>query len=146
MVEAVRSQAIGAAVPGLSTCGQLRDLRVAITDLPTQRRIATVLGAFDDLIKINEQRIALLDDLARSLYREWFVRFRFPGHEDVELVGSEIRHDPRRMGRPGVSTITSFSPEDSISDGAALSMASCRWFPLPVLAGATRRPESRDRV
>ena len=57
---------------------------------PTQRRIAAVLSAFDELIEINERRIELLEDLARSLYREWFVHFRFPGHEDVELVDSEL--------------------------------------------------------
>jgi type I restriction enzyme S subunit len=58
--------------------------------LATQRRIAAVLSAFDELIEINERRIELLEDLARSLYREWFVHFRFPGHEDVELVDSEL--------------------------------------------------------
>jgi type I restriction enzyme S subunit len=55
-----------------------------------QRRIAAVLSAFDELIEINERRIELLEGLARSLYREWFVRFRFPGHEKVELVDSEL--------------------------------------------------------
>lgn len=65
-------------------------LRVARPQLGTQRRIASVLSAFDDLIEINERRIELLEDLARSLYREWFVHFRFPGHEDVELVDSEL--------------------------------------------------------
>ena len=53
-----------------------------------QRRIAAVLSAFDELIEINERRIELLEDLARSLYREWFVHFRFPGHEGVEFVDS----------------------------------------------------------
>jgi type I restriction enzyme S subunit len=58
--------------------------------LPTQRRIAAVLSSFDELIEINERRIELLEDLARSLYREWFVHFRFPGHKDVEFVDSEL--------------------------------------------------------
>jgi type I restriction enzyme S subunit len=58
--------------------------------LPTQQRIAAVLSAFDELIEINERRIELLEDLARSLHREWFLRFRFPGHEKVELVDSEL--------------------------------------------------------
>lgn len=55
-----------------------------------QRRIAALLSAFDELIEINERRIELLEDLARSLYREWFVHFRFPGHENVEFVDSEL--------------------------------------------------------
>ncbi|MGA8745475.1 MAG: restriction endonuclease subunit S [Solirubrobacterales bacterium] len=54
-----------------------------------QRRIAVILAAFDELIEINERRIELLEDLARSLYREWFVHFRFPGHDTVELIESE---------------------------------------------------------
>jgi type I restriction enzyme S subunit len=64
--------------------------QVTCPQVGTQRRIAAVLSAFDELIEINERRIALLEDLARSLYREWFVRFRFPGHEDVGLVDSEL--------------------------------------------------------
>jgi restriction endonuclease S subunit len=47
-------------------------------------------SAFDELIEVNKRRIELLLDLAGSLYREWFVRFRFPGHEDLELVDSEV--------------------------------------------------------
>jgi type I restriction enzyme S subunit len=77
------------AVPGVNR-NHLHKLPVSVPSLTTQRRIAAVLSAFDELIEINERRIELLEDLARSLYREWFVRFRFPGHEDVELVDSEL--------------------------------------------------------
>ena len=65
-------------------------LPVGVPSVATQRRIAAVLSAFDELIEINERRIEVLEDLARSLYREWFVRFRFPGHEGVELANSEL--------------------------------------------------------
>ena len=65
-------------------------ISVAAPQPATQRRIGAVLSAFDKLIEINERRIELLGDLARSLYREWFVRFRFPGHEDAELVDSKL--------------------------------------------------------
>ena len=58
-------------------------LRVWLPDVGVQRRIAAVLSAFDELIAINERRIELLEDLARSLYREWFVRLRFPGHNST---------------------------------------------------------------
>ena len=70
--------------------GRIQAVRAAMPSLPTQRRIAAALSAFDELIEINERRIELLENLARSLYREWFVRFRFPGHEDVDLVDSEL--------------------------------------------------------
>lgn len=50
-----------------------------------QQQVAQVLSAYDDLIATNQRRIALLEDAARRLYREWFVHLRFPGHEQVEV-------------------------------------------------------------
>ena len=62
------------------------DFKVDIPDLPTQERIAGILSAYDDLIENNRRRIALLEQAARLLYREWFVHFRFPGHETAKFV------------------------------------------------------------
>jgi type I restriction enzyme, S subunit len=58
--------------------------------LSTQRKIASILSAYDDLIENNTRRIAILQEMAQSLYREWFVHFRFPGHEKKRLVESEL--------------------------------------------------------
>ena len=69
---------------------QFPDFPIRVPPLRTQRRIASLLGALDELIELNERRIELLEGLARTLYREWFVRFRFPGHQDVKLVDSEF--------------------------------------------------------
>ena len=66
--------------------------------LPVQRRIAGILSAYDDLIENNQRRIKILEEMARSLYREWFVNFRFPGHEKVPLVDSPLGADPTRLG------------------------------------------------
>jgi len=77
----------------------LRDQRrmsLLLPPLATQQRVAAVLSAFDELIEINERRIELLEDLARSLYREWFVRFRFPGHAEVDFTDSELGPIPER--------------------------------------------------
>ncbi len=57
-------------------------------DLDTQRRIAKVLSAYDDLIENNTKRIGVLKEMARSLYREWFENFRVPGHENMKMVNS----------------------------------------------------------
>lgn len=62
------------------------DFKVKFPDLIEQQRIASVLGAYDDLIENNRRRIALLEEAARLLYLEWFVRFRFPGHEHVKII------------------------------------------------------------
>ncbi len=70
--------------------GRIQAVKASIPDISTQSRIASILSAFDKIIEINERRVELLEDLARSLYREWFVRFRFPGHEEVEVVDSEL--------------------------------------------------------
>lgn len=58
---------------------------VLIPDLQEQKRIAAMLSAYDDLIATNQRRIALLEDAARRVYREWFVHLRFPGHESVPV-------------------------------------------------------------
>jgi type I restriction enzyme S subunit len=60
-----------------------RELEVLLPDFDVQCRVATVLRAYDDLIATNQRRIALLEDAARRLYREWFLHLRFPGHESV---------------------------------------------------------------
>ncbi len=78
-------------------------ISVSAPEPPRQHRIAAVLSAFDELIEINERRIELLEDLARSLYREWFVRFRFPRHAEVDFMDSELGSAPaewavRRLG------------------------------------------------
>ena len=54
-------------------------------DFTIQRRIASILSAYDNLIENNNKRIRLLEQMAENLYKEWFVRFRFPGHEKVEM-------------------------------------------------------------
>ncbi|MBN9406541.1 MAG: restriction endonuclease subunit S [Burkholderiales bacterium] len=61
------------------------EFEVLVPTLEEQKRIAEVLSAYDDLIATNQRRIALLEDAARRLYREWFVHLRFPGHEQVEV-------------------------------------------------------------
>lgn len=64
----------------------LATLSVECPDLPTQRRIASILSAYDDLIENNRRQIKLLEEAAQRLYREWFVELRFPGHESVKVM------------------------------------------------------------
>ncbi|MEQ3729418.1 MAG: restriction endonuclease subunit S [Tateyamaria sp.] len=85
MVAFIESQNNGGAVP-LLNLGIIRRLPVPLPDLSTQERIAGVLSAYDDLIENNRRRIALLEQAARLLYREWFVHFRFPGSETTKFV------------------------------------------------------------
>lgn len=72
----------------------LKDMDICLPLLPTQRKIAGVLSAYDDLIENNTRRIAILEEMAQAIYREWFVNFRFPGHEKVKLINSTLGKIP----------------------------------------------------
>jgi type I restriction enzyme S subunit len=90
----------------------LRDLRafeVSVPPLPVQRRIAGILSAYDDLMENSQRRIRLLEAMARSLYREWFVHFRFPGHE-------KLRSSPSGRGQGEGAQLVS-SPLGDIPQG-----------------------------
>lgn len=63
----------------------IQRLKLNIPDLPTQERIADILSTYDTLIENNNKRINLLEQMAENLYKEWFSRFRFPGHENAEF-------------------------------------------------------------
>jgi type I restriction enzyme S subunit len=75
----------GAGVPTLNQ-NHLHSIKLKIHSLPTQERIADILSTYDDLIENNNKRIALLEKAAQELYKEWFVRFRFPGHETARFI------------------------------------------------------------
>ncbi len=77
---------------------RLLNLPLALPPLPTQHNIASILSAYDDLIENNTRRIAILEEMAQALYREWFVHFRFPGHEQVRMMESELGPVPEGWG------------------------------------------------
>ena len=76
--------AIGAAQRTISLTS-LRRMKIAVPDLETQRKIADTLAPFDGLIDSNNKQIKILEQMAENLYKEWFVRFRFPGYESAEF-------------------------------------------------------------
>lgn len=85
----IRPIVTGINVPHISP-GQIRDFKFILPPLAAQRHIASILSAYDDLIENNTRRIAILEEMPRRIYEEWFVRFRFPGHEQVKRVESEL--------------------------------------------------------
>lgn len=74
--------------------------------LPVQRRIAGILSAYDELIENSQRRILILEKMARSLYHEWFVQFRFPGHEKVKMEGGI----PRGWGKIALPDCVQLNP------------------------------------
>ncbi len=85
----VRAVHTGTSVPHISA-NQISDYRFCLPPISTQRKIAGILSAYDDLIENNTRRIAILEEMARRIYEEWFVHFRYPGHENIPLVDSEL--------------------------------------------------------
>jgi type I restriction enzyme, S subunit len=88
------SHARGSANQVRISIGALKDMDVTLPSLPTQRKIASILSAYDDLIENNTRRIKILEEMAQALYREWFVHFRFPGHEKVQMWDSPLGRIP----------------------------------------------------
>lgn len=81
-VRAIAMKAHGAANQANVSPTQVESVRIPLPPLPMQRRIASILSAYDELIENSQGRIRILESMARALYREWFVHFRFPGHEN----------------------------------------------------------------
>ena len=83
--ETLMRLSMGAAQPAL-TISRLKNLSLNLPSVSVQQKIASILSAYDRLIENNTRRIRLLEQMAENLYKEWFIRFRFPGHENVEMV------------------------------------------------------------
>lgn len=74
----------GSAQPGINAT-VLSKFKITLPDIKTQEKIADILSTYDDLIENNNRRIEILEQMAQEIYKEWFVRFRFPGHEKVKF-------------------------------------------------------------
>jgi type I restriction enzyme, S subunit len=84
-VKRVINYALTSGVPHINL-GILKEFEITLPMIDCQHRIAEVLSAYDDLIENNRRRMVLLEKATRHLYREWFVRFRFPGHEHTRIA------------------------------------------------------------
>ena len=93
----------------------VEDIHVPAYPLPTQRKIAAILSAYDDLIENNTRRIKILEDMAQTLYQEWFVHFLFPGHENVPMVESPLGPIPQGWEIVAASDAIFINPKTSVS-------------------------------
>jgi type I restriction enzyme S subunit len=89
------SRYAGGAAQPLVTQTVLKQVVLRIPSLPIQQRIAGILTAYDELIENNQRRSRILESMARAVYREWFVDFRFPGHEFLPRVASPLGEIPQ---------------------------------------------------
>jgi type I restriction enzyme, S subunit len=109
---------VGEANPTLNR-NHIHGLPIYLADRLTQNNIVSILVAYDDLIENNRRRIELLEEAARMLFREWFVRFRFPGHEHVKIIDGL----PERWERRAISDLAeilrgkSYSSNELVDEG-----------------------------
>ncbi|HZQ20474.1 MAG TPA: restriction endonuclease subunit S [Terriglobales bacterium] len=95
----IESRARGSANQVRMAVSELKKFTAVYPCVKLQKKIAAVLSAYDELIENNRRRITLLEALAENVYREWFVRFRFPGHDKVTFAkGAPARWEQRRLG------------------------------------------------
>ena len=115
-------------------------LELRLPPIEDQRVIGSIVRSFNDLIENNRRRIEILEKMARLLYREWFVHFRFPGHEDVVLVDSDLGSIPEGWGQvrlaDACSLVMGQSPKseyyNDIGEGLPFHQGVsdfARWFP-----------------
>ena len=109
----LRARASGTTVLGIKQ-SELRKVRIPVFPLPIQRRIAGILSAYDELIENSQRRIKILESMARGLYREWFVHFRFPGHESVPRVPSTLGEIPKGWEMKTVPECVYINPRVSV--------------------------------
>lgn len=84
----------GSAQPSLNR-NYIYQIDIKVPPLSTQKRVANILSTYDRLIENNTRRIKILEEMAQLLYREWFVNFRFPGHQQVSMIESVIGLIPK---------------------------------------------------
>lgn len=94
----------------------LNNINIEYRNIEEQKRIADILSTYDNLIENNNKRIKLLEQMAENLYKEWFVRFRFPGYEDVEFKGKSPKYwNKLRLDQFGIQLESGARPKGGIN-------------------------------
>jgi len=148
-VDHLKSIASGVATPIINKTA-FSEIEITVAPLPIQRRIAGILSAYDELIENSQRRIRILESMARALYREWFVHFRFPGHEEVPLVPSPLGEIPRgwevRLVEGSFTIIGGGTPSRKISE--YWEGGTIQWYSPSDLTGAGSMfmDDSKDHI
>lgn len=114
--EQMKLLAAGAAQPKLGIY-KVQSVAIPFPSIAIQRKIAGILSAYDDLIENNTRRIQILEEMAQTIYREWFIHFRFPGHENIRKVdsGTELGMIPEGWEIVPFSHLVEINPKLSIN-------------------------------
>ena len=114
-------------------------VKLRVPNYETQKKIADILSAYDKLIENNNKRIKLLEQMAENLYKEWFVRFRFPGYEDVEFEekkprGWQVSNEEKKHYAPSIFKYDEFVKIGSFVRGKNITVAKMIEGDIPVIS------------
>jgi type I restriction enzyme S subunit len=117
-----------------------------LPSLPAQRRMAGILSAYDELIENSQRRIKILESMARALYREWFVHFRFPGHESVPRIPSPLGEIPTGWGICSLGDFVQFKSGFAFKSGTFTSDGEHRLVTIKNVQDGSFNPETDSRM
>ena len=133
--EGLKSRGVGSTVTHLRV-PECENIEIIAPKVETQRRIADILSAYDDLIENNQKQIKLLEEAAQRLYKEWFVNLRFPGHENVKIIDGV----PEGWRKGLLSEIVPFQR------GKTISSKQVKKGKVPVVAGGLEPAYYHDKA
>jgi len=108
LIPVIRSSAIGSTMPIINK-SSFEEINFEAPDLPTQKKIAEILSAYDSKIENNNKIIKNLEATAQTIFNEWFVNFKFPGYEKVKMIESEMGEIPERWEVKSLDNICDIS-------------------------------------
>jgi type I restriction enzyme, S subunit len=130
-IRSIVTQGVQAGIRG----NDLKRLSVHIPPLEAQKKVAYILSAYDDMIENNRRRIQLLEQAARLLYKEWFVRLRFPGHEHTKIINGI----PERWEDTFLPDVIDVNPKTPIEKGKEI------WYvPMSALSTSDMSADVND--
>jgi type I restriction enzyme S subunit len=135
----------GAAYPAVSA-EDIGNGEIDLPHLPIQQRIAGILSAYDELIENSQQRIKILESMARALYREWFVHFRFPGHESVPRVPTTLGDIPQGWEVCELGDFVQFKSGFAFKSGTFTEEGNHRLVTIKNVQDGAFNPESDSRM
>jgi type I restriction enzyme S subunit len=143
--EELKSNAGGAATPIINKTA-FSEIRVSVPPLLDQQRIAGILSAYDELIENSQRRIKILESMARALYREWFVHFRFPGHENINRVASSLGEIPQGWAVGKLGDLVQFKSGFAFKTGTFVPEGKHRLVTIKNVQDGWFLPDSDSRL
>ena len=120
----IASRAHGTAQANISP-KDIKNIKYAFPSISIQCKIASILSKYDDLIENNNKRIKILEQMAENLYKEWFVRFRFPGHENTRFDNElPCGWEFKRLGEFGISLDSGSRPSEAVDNSLTTGVPS----------------------